>query len=117
MKWPMKKWSLIILLWYIFVDNTPWIQDPEKKTVWILKPGWSTYRDCWDVKVKLFERYASDPIILSREYMCIDMDYEEPPVIALSPEEIIGRLRSQLGDLIKQLRLMPQDALRRPQMP
>ena len=99
----MKKWSLIILLWYIFVDNTPWIQDPEKKTVWILKPGWSTYKDCWDVKVKLFELWDGD----NKKYLCVDMDYQEQPVIALSPKEIVGRLQLQLGDLIKQLRLMP----------
>ncbi len=99
----MKKWSLILLLWYIFVDNTPWIQDAEKKTVWILKPGWSTYKDCWDVKVKLFEPWDGD----NKKYLCVDMDYQKPPGIVLSSEEIVGRLRSQLGDLIKQLRLMP----------
>jgi len=110
----VKKWILIVFLWYIFVDNTPWIQDPEKKIVWILKPGWSTEGDCWDVKTRLFERYAYDPVIVNRKYMCIDMDYENPPPLELSSEEIVGRLRSQLGDLIKQLRMMPQNALTTP---
>jgi len=107
----MKKWIFTLLLWYIFVDNTPWIQDPEKKIVWILKPGWSTYKDCWDVKTRLFERFNQDPVILNRKYMCIDMDYQKPPVAVLSSKEIVGRLQLQLGDLIKQLRMMPPNAL------
>lgn len=82
----MKKWSLILLLWYIFVDNTPWIQDPEKKTVWILKPGWSTYKDCWDVKVKIFETLLGD----NKKYLCVDMDYEKEPVVELTQEETIN---------------------------
>ena len=100
----MKKWSLIILLWYIFVDNTPWIQGPEKKIVWILKPGWSTYKDCWDAKVKLFEWFDGD----NKKYLCVDMNYEKPPIVGLTPEELVNRLRSQLEDLIKQLRMIPQ---------
>ncbi len=100
----MKKWSLIILLWYIFVDHTPWIHESEKKTVWILKPGWSTYKDCWDVKVKLFETLDGD----NKKYLCVDMDYEKPPVVNLAPEELVHRLRSQLENLIKQLQMMPR---------
>ena len=111
----MKKWSLILLLWYIFVDNTPWIQDPEKKSVWILKPGWSTYKDCWDVKTRLFEQFVgvNSGAANDKKYLCVDMDYQKPPVAALSPEQTVGRLQLQLGDLIRQLRLMPQDALKR----
>ena len=101
----MKKWSLILLLWYIFVYNTPWIQEPEKKTVWILKPGWSTESDCWNVKTRLFERYALDPVIANRKYMCIDMDHDNPPIKVLSPEELTARLREEIVELIKQLRL------------
>jgi len=97
----MKKWSLILLLWYIFVDNTPWIQDPEKKIVWILKPGWSTEKDCWEIKLKLFERYGRD----NKKYLCVDMDYQKSPEKVLSPEELIDQLRNEITQLIRQLRL------------
>jgi len=70
----MKKWPLIILLWYIFVDNTPWIQEADKKTVWILRPGWSE-KECWELKTKLFERWNGT----DKTYMCIDMDNDNPP--------------------------------------
>jgi len=66
----MKKWSLILLLWYIFADQTPWIQELEKKTVWILMPGYSTWVDCNDFKVRIFEILNG----VGREYMCIDMN-------------------------------------------
>ncbi len=75
----MKKWSLILLLWYIFVDHTPWIQEPEKKTVWVLRPGWSAELDCWKVKTRLFEKYDGQ----NKKYLCIDMDYENPPMESL----------------------------------
>lgn len=101
----MKKWILVVFLWYIFVDNTPWIQDPEKKTVWILRPGWSTYKDCWDVKTKLFERFNQDPVIFPRKYICIDMDGQIQPVRDISPEELTDRLRNEIARLILQLRL------------
>jgi len=100
----MKKWPLILLLWYIFVDNTPWIQEVEKKTVWILKPGWSTYKDCWNVKTKLFERFNQDPVIFPRKYLCVDMDYQVPPVKIVSPEELADRLREEITQLIQFLR-------------
>lgn len=70
----MKKWSLILLLWYIFVDNTPWIQEVDKKTVWILKPGWSTEKHCREVKAKIFEILDGE----NKKYMCIDMDNDNP---------------------------------------
>jgi len=98
----VKKWIFTLLLWYIFVDNTPWIQDPEKKTVWILKPGWSTYQDCWDFKVKIFEILNGE----NKKYICVDMDYQKPPVDDFVPGELVNRLRLQLEDLIKQLRRM-----------
>jgi len=100
----MKKWSLILLLWYIFVDNTPWIQEVDKKIVWVLKPGWSTEKDCWNVKIKLFERFNQDPVIFPRKYMCIDMDAQIPPVSDISPEELTDRLRKEIAQLILQLR-------------
>jgi len=103
----MRKWIFTLLLWYIFVDNTPWIQEPEKKTVWILRPGWSTYKDCWDVKTRVYETFDGD----NKGYLCVDIHSEKPPVVVLSPEEIINQLRPQLEDLIKQLRLMPKDIL------
>jgi len=100
----MKKWIFTLMLWYIFVDHTPWIQDLEKKTVWILEPGWSTYKNCWDVKVKLFETFDGD----NKKYSCIDMDYEKEPMVILEPEELTNRLRKQIENLIKQLRMTPQ---------
>jgi len=100
----MRKWIFTLLLWYIFVDNTPWVQDPEKKTVWILKPGWSTHEACWNVKVKLFEQLNGN----NKRYLCVDMDYEKSPIARVSPEELVNRLQSQLEDLIKKLRTMSQ---------
>jgi len=97
----VKKWSLIFLLWYIFVDHTPWIQEPEKKTVWILRPAWSTEQDCFEIKVKLYDRFDGD----GKRYMCIDMDYHNPPKHYVSPEELTQRLRGQIMELIKQLQL------------
>ena len=85
----MKKWSLMLLLWYIFVDNAPWIEDPEKKTVWILKPGWSTEQDCWNVKTKLFEMYIGD----RKRYMCIDMGYDNPREVTLDFRSLFDHLR------------------------
>ena len=99
----MKKWSLILLLWYIFVDNTPWIQEAEKKTVWILKPSWSTEKDCWDVKVKLYERFKRYGD--EQRYLCVDMNFHNPPPPVLTPEQIVGEVRDQLIELIKILRL------------
>ena len=93
----MKKWSLILLLWYIFVDNTPWIQDPEKKTVWILRPGWSE-EECWELKTKLFEKWNGD----NKKFMCIDMD-QEAPIKIISSQELINQLRSDIVQLIRQL--------------
>jgi len=99
----IKKWMFIfsILLWYVFVDNTPWIQEADKKIIWLLKPGWSTEKDCWDIKVKLFERYDGN----NKLYMCIDMGSQKSPVRGIPIEELTDRLRKEITQLILQLRL------------
>lgn len=88
----MKKWSLILLLWYIFVDNTPWIQEAEKKTVWILKPGWSTGKDCREVKAKIFEILDGE----NKKYMCIDMDYDERLPSSWDPQPLLDYILESL---------------------
>jgi len=98
----MKKWSLILLLWYIFVDNTPWIQQADKKTVWILKPGWSSEIKCWKWKT-IFEEWNGRFVISgkqrtwimgNRKYMCIDMDYDNPSS-GLNMQDVIDYFRKE----------------------